>query len=79
MLFELFQLQPLFPGKDELDQLNKIFAVLGTPSHELMSKLRHGAVNNPIQRKFAPVKGVGIKALSSSMRSDMADLIERML
>ena len=48
MLFELFQLQPLFPGKDELDQLNKIFAVLGTPSHELMCKLRHGAVNNPI-------------------------------
>ncbi|CAH0696191.1 unnamed protein product [Spodoptera exigua] len=29
---ELITLQPLFPGKSELDQLNKIFQELGTPS-----------------------------------------------
>ncbi|KAF9423446.1 hypothetical protein HW555_001255 [Spodoptera exigua] len=29
---ELITLQPLFPGKSELDQLNKIFRELGTPS-----------------------------------------------
>jgi hypothetical protein len=28
---ELYMLQPLFSGANELDQLNKIFAVLGTP------------------------------------------------
>jgi serine/threonine protein kinase len=31
IMAELYMLQPLFSGANELDQLNKIFAVLGTP------------------------------------------------
>lgn len=31
---ELFLRKPLFPGQYEIDQLNQIFQLLGTPSHE---------------------------------------------
>ena len=31
---ELLTLTPLFPGETEIDQLNTIFAVLGTPDEE---------------------------------------------
>ena len=33
MLAELITLNPLFPGKSELDQLYRIFSVLGSPHH----------------------------------------------
>jgi serine/threonine protein kinase len=29
---ELFNRDPLFPGSDTVDQLSKIFSLLGTPS-----------------------------------------------
>ena len=29
---ELFSLNPLFPGENTLDQLHKIFGILGTPT-----------------------------------------------
>jgi hypothetical protein len=29
---ELYMLKPLFPGNSELDQMNKICSVLGTPT-----------------------------------------------
>lgn len=34
IMAELLQFSPLFPGRCELDQLSKIFAVLGTPTEE---------------------------------------------
>lgn len=34
IMAELLQFSPLFPGKSELDQLSKIFSVLGTPTEE---------------------------------------------
>lgn len=35
---ELFTLNPLFPGTNTLDQLSKVFALLGTPTLEDWSK-----------------------------------------
>ena len=32
VLFELISLYPLFPGSDEVDQLNRIRKVIGTPT-----------------------------------------------
>jgi len=34
---ELLQMEPLFPGKSETDELNKIFKLLGTPSEKSWS------------------------------------------
>ncbi|KAJ4461867.1 putative MAPK/MAK/MRK overlapping kinase [Paratrimastix pyriformis] len=38
--FEIMSLFPLFPGINELDQINKIHAVLGTPSPEVLAKFK---------------------------------------
>merc|ERR1712179_727444 len=34
---ELLHMEPLFPGKSEVDELNKIFKLLGTPSEKMWS------------------------------------------
>ncbi|KAF9482651.1 Pkinase-domain-containing protein [Pholiota conissans] len=39
ILAELLMGAPLFKGKDYVDQLNKIFAVLGTPNDEVIRKI----------------------------------------
>jgi renal tumor antigen len=40
VMFEIMSLFPLFPGTNELDQIQKIHNILGTPSAELISKMR---------------------------------------
>lgn len=44
---ELLTMKPLFPGKSEIDQLNKIFKDLGTPSE----KIWHGYSDLPLVKK----------------------------
>jgi renal tumor antigen len=39
-MFEIITLQPLFPGTNELDQINKIHEVLGTPSASTLNKFQ---------------------------------------
>lgn len=39
VFFELLSLFPLFPGDDEIDQVQKIHNILGSPSAELFNKL----------------------------------------
>jgi hypothetical protein len=36
---ELILLRPLFAGKGHIDQLNKIFDVIGTPSSDVLDEL----------------------------------------
>jgi renal tumor antigen len=36
VLFEVISLYPLFPGNDELDQINKIHNIVGTPEESLL-------------------------------------------
>ncbi|KAH0573597.1 Long-flagella protein, kinase, CMGC RCK [Spironucleus salmonicida] len=79
LLFELSALFPLFPGKDELDQIYRIHSVLGTPQQQVMDRIRKGVVNNPIKGDFAPVKGTGIHRLATNLRPDCLDLLEKML
>jgi renal tumor antigen len=38
VLFEIISLFPIFPGNDELDQINKIHNILGTPEADLLQK-----------------------------------------
>ncbi len=38
--FEVMALFPLFPGQNEMDQLQKIHSILGTPSEDVLRKFK---------------------------------------
>jgi renal tumor antigen len=40
VFFEIVTLFPLFPGDNELDQINKIHNILGTPNEELLNQFK---------------------------------------
>ncbi|XP_024007627.1 cyclin-dependent kinase G1 isoform X2 [Eutrema salsugineum] len=73
IMAELLSQKPLFPGKSELDQLQKIFAVLGTPSEAIwpgFSSLPNAKAKFPTQpynllrKKFPAISFVGGQILS---------------
>jgi renal tumor antigen len=45
VLFELITKKPLFPGKDELDQIHRINNILGTPKQEVIERFRTQATH----------------------------------
>jgi renal tumor antigen len=40
VFFELLSLFPLFPGNNELDQINKIHNIMGTPQKDLIERFK---------------------------------------
>ena len=40
VFFELARLAPLFPGHNEIDQIDKIHRLMGTPPPEILSKFK---------------------------------------
>jgi renal tumor antigen len=56
MLYELLTAKPLFPGKNELDQIGRIHNMLGTPSRELLQQFKSNP-NHQIQFKFVQKVG----------------------
>ncbi|CAF1921651.1 hypothetical protein YC2023_020679 [Brassica napus] len=73
IMAELLSQKPLFPGKTELDQLQKIFAVLGTPNESIwpgFSSLPNAKAKFPTQsynllrKKFPAISFVGGQILS---------------
>ena len=81
VFYELASLQPLFPGANELDQIEKIHAVMGTPSKHLLTAIqqRGGAATPNV--KFSERKGSGYRHLlpKGLVSDDMVDLIDQML
>ena len=78
VFYEILTLEPLFPGDDEIDQVNKINYVMGSPSEELFEKF----VKNSAHRSefnFEYQKGVGIYKYLSHVSRDVVDLINKML
>ncbi|XP_011156372.1 cyclin-dependent kinase 11B isoform X2 [Solenopsis invicta] len=78
---ELLRMEPLFPGKSDIDQLNKIFKELGTPSDRIWpgySKLpivqkipfAHYPVNNLRQRFSLSLSDLGIELLNKFLTYD---------
>lgn len=72
---ELLRMEALFPGKSEIDQLNRIFKELGTPNDRIWpgySKLpmvqkipfAHYPVNNLRQRFSLSLSDLGIELLN---------------
>ncbi|KAL7751761.1 hypothetical protein RI367_002760 [Sorochytrium milnesiophthora] len=78
VLFEVYTRQPLFPGKDSLDQLHRIHEVLGTPSETLLNALMGSKMQS--RYSFPEKKGTGLRALFSHVASDSClSLLERLL
>ncbi len=78
VLFELIALFPLFPGADEVDQVNRIHKVLGTPSRNILMKLKAKG-SRRINYNFPAMKGIGIKHFIPHASLDCINLIEQTL
>ena len=78
VFFEILTLVPLFPGDDEIDEVNKINNILGSPSDELFEKfVKHSAHRNEF--KFEHQKGLGIQRYLTHVSPSIVDLISKML
>ena len=58
VFFEIVSLFPLFPGTNELDQIQKIHNILGTPPPELLAKMKKRSQH--MDFNFPPKEGSGI-------------------
>ena len=78
VFYEILTLEPLFPGDDEIDQVNKINYILGSPSDELFFKfVKNSAHRNEFNFEYQ--KGVGIQRYLTHVSPDVVDLIGKML
>lgn len=78
VMFEITSLYPLFPGSNEVDQINRIHKVLGTPSPEHLAKYKSKGASH-INFDFPPQKGIGIAQLITHVAPDCMDLMVKML
>ena len=70
--------KPLFPGKNEFDQISRIHSILGTPSEEITSLFMKNP-NTNIELSFKYQKGRGLKAIFPKASNATLDLLAKML
>ena len=61
VFFEILALFPLFPGKNELDQINKIHNILGTPPDSVFKEFQKKATHMEIS--FPQRQGTGFEKM----------------
>ncbi|KAJ7950519.1 Cyclin-dependent kinase [Quillaja saponaria] len=78
ILAELFTLSPIFPGESEIDQLYKIYHVLGTPD---VSAFPVGTNNSPLLDfiGLGEVLPVNLSGIIPNASSEAIDLITQLL
>ncbi len=77
VMFEIISQSALFPGEDELDQINKICNVMGTPPQLLLDRFQRYASHMVLQ--FPPKEGTGIKQLIPHASPECIDIIRKAL
>jgi renal tumor antigen len=77
VFFEMVSLFPLFPGANELDQIQKIHNVVGTPKPELLAKMKQRSQH--MDFNFVTKTGSGIEKLIPHCDSECVDLITKLL
>jgi renal tumor antigen len=77
IFFEVLALFPLFPGTNELDQINKIHNILGTPRPDLLMEFQGKASHMKLE--FQPTSGTGIDELIPHVSREAKELIGLML
>ena len=78
VFFELLTLVPLFPGDDEIDQVNKINNILGSPPDDLYQKFVKNSAHRD-QFCFENQKGTGLNKYLGHINPKIVDLINKML
>ncbi|XP_030299097.1 MAPK/MAK/MRK overlapping kinase [Sparus aurata] len=76
VFFEIMSLNPLFPGTSELDQVDKIHNVLGTPDPSILQKFKR---SRALDFNFTPRKGTGISRLIPCCPAPALSLLYQML
>ena len=79
VFYELMTLNPLFPGKTEVDQINKIHAVLGSPSRDILAAFEKLRGNHLDGVHFAAMKGTGIARKLTHCSSDLVSFLGELL
>jgi len=75
--FELVAMFPLFPGQNEMDQIQKIHNVLGTPTVELLDrKFKRNASH--MDFNFPEKKGTGIARLIPHADAELVELMNKL-
>ncbi|KAK8891163.1 hypothetical protein M9Y10_028369 [Tritrichomonas musculus] len=79
MLYELLTTRPLFPGKHELDQINRIHQIVGSPSREVLSQFRKNP-NTQISFSFPcrPPQDL-TRILPPTISKNTIDLLKKLL
>jgi len=77
VFFEVLALFPLFPGNNEMDQIDKIHKILGMPPTELISDFQSKA--KEIDFSFPHREGTGIDKLIPQVTPLAKDLISKLL
>ena len=77
-MYFLYRLKPLFPGQNEIDQIDKIHKLFGTPPSEVLSKFKR---SRSMSFNFPPsVRDERtLTHLVEPMPSDGVDLLYKML
>jgi len=75
--FEILSLFPLFPGTNELDQIQRIHNVLGTPSREVLARMRRHCSH--INFQFPERTGTGLARLLPNANPECLELLSKML
>jgi renal tumor antigen len=77
VFFEIVSLYPLFPGKNEADQIQKIHNILGTPNPAILERFKRHATH--IEFNFPHEEGSGIAKLIPHASPDCVELIIKLL
>jgi renal tumor antigen len=76
--FEVVALFPLFPGQNEMDQIQKIHNILGTPPPELLArKFKQNASH--MDFNFPEKKGTGIERLVPHAAPELVELMKKLI
>ena len=75
ILAEMMLRRAYFPGENELDQLAKIFAALGTPTEDQWPGMR----SLPMFVEFEEFAGTPFKTLFTAVSDEAIDLLSKML
>lgn len=73
----MLNLFPLFPGKNEKDQIHKIHNILGTPPREILERFKR--CTHKLNYTFSHVTGTGLAPLLSRSSPECLEIICRML
>lgn len=77
IFFEVMALHPLFPGKNELDQVIQIHRVLGSPPENLLMEFQRKASH--MEFNFPLMEGCGLEVMLPNVSPEGRALISRML